>query len=261
MSHTKRVESSVFQLTVLGTRGSAAVSRADCMYFGGNTSCYMVQAGDETIFLDAGSGLLLAPTAFRKTPVILISHYHLDHIIGLCYLPAFIHNKKIRIYGPGRDYYPESVSYYLDALLREEFFSMSINSFSDDVQCVDYGDEGFCIGNISVGIKEQQHTSPSFRIALDDKLIYATDSTFNSGTWAGVSAEILFHECWEYKKTDNNRHASLWNIKTELPLANYSKIVLIHQNPEWSENDYSAISDMISGTNIVIGKDRMAFKI
>lgn len=71
------------RLKVLGTRGSMAASWKEHEIYGGATSCYMVQAGDETVFLDAGSGLLTAPVEFPRPPHILLSHLHLDHILGL----------------------------------------------------------------------------------------------------------------------------------------------------------------------------------
>ena len=71
------------RLTVLGARGSIPVSDIKHTRFGGATSCYMVQAGPETIFLDAGSGLVSAPALSGKAPAILLSHLHLDHLIGL----------------------------------------------------------------------------------------------------------------------------------------------------------------------------------
>ena len=52
-----------FQLTVLGARGSMARDGQDCAEFGGDTSCYMLRAGEETLFLDAGSGLISAPAS------------------------------------------------------------------------------------------------------------------------------------------------------------------------------------------------------
>ena len=53
------------QLTVLGARGSMAVDRPDCTLFGGDSSCYLLRAGEETVFLDAGSGLLSAPAEYQ----------------------------------------------------------------------------------------------------------------------------------------------------------------------------------------------------
>ena len=53
------------ELTVLGTRGSIPISRPDSAEFGGQTSCYMIRAGEETIFLDGGSGLVSAYSKAR----------------------------------------------------------------------------------------------------------------------------------------------------------------------------------------------------
>ena len=89
------------QLTVLGPRGSMATGRKDCVLFGGDSSCYMVRAGDETVFLDAGSGLVTAPARYPKPPVILLSHLHLDHLIGLGMFPGFNEaDQKARVYRP-----------------------------------------------------------------------------------------------------------------------------------------------------------------
>ena len=94
-------------LKVLGTRGSMAVTRRDQQIFGGNTSCYMVRAGDETVFLDAGSGILNAPVDFPRPPHILISHLHLDHVLGLGMYPRLATKGKETLIhvpaGPGKD--------------------------------------------------------------------------------------------------------------------------------------------------------------
>ena len=90
-----------FQLTVLGTRGSIAMSGADYAEYGGSTSCYMVQAGEDTLFLDAGSGLLSAPGSYPKAPVILLSHLHLDHVFGLGLSPLLTQKEQqIDLYIP-----------------------------------------------------------------------------------------------------------------------------------------------------------------
>ena len=89
------------QLTVLGARGSIpAVGKAYSL-FGGDCSCYLVQAGEESIFLDAGSGMSQAPSEFPKTPVILLSHLHLDHILGLGMYPRLVKkDRKTKMYVP-----------------------------------------------------------------------------------------------------------------------------------------------------------------
>ena len=75
-------------VTVLGTRGSVTVSGRDREIFGGNTSCYMIRAGGETVFLDAGSGLISAPVELPRPPPILLRHLHIDHVLGLGMYPG-----------------------------------------------------------------------------------------------------------------------------------------------------------------------------
>lgn len=75
-----------------GVRGTAPVSHPDFSLFGGATTCVLVadRAGHR-IVLDAGTGLQrLAPefeiTQGRIAPLMLLTHYHLDHLMGL---PSF----------------------------------------------------------------------------------------------------------------------------------------------------------------------------
>lgn len=100
-------EKPCLSLKVLGTRGSMAVTHRNQQIFGGNTSCYMVRAGDETVFLDAGSGILSAPVDFPRPPHILISHLHLDHVLGLGMYPRLVMKGRETLIhvpaGPGED--------------------------------------------------------------------------------------------------------------------------------------------------------------
>ncbi len=73
------------RLSILGCRGSAPVSGDKYSKYGGSTSCYLVEAlpGDACIIVDAGSGIGNMPVAGQKNIRLLITHPHIDHIIGL----------------------------------------------------------------------------------------------------------------------------------------------------------------------------------
>lgn len=96
-------------VTVLGARGSIPVASADFLEFGGNTSCISVICGDELVVFDAGSGItglekLLARRGGAKKIHLLISHLHLDHIIGVTGLQALYDPAaEIHLYGESRD--------------------------------------------------------------------------------------------------------------------------------------------------------------
>ena len=89
------------KIVVYGAKGSIPYSNGS--EFGGNTSCMTVESGGEELVVDAGSGLYTYQKKFGKDSSqsavnILISHLHLDHIIGLgMFAPAW-NGRKVNIY-------------------------------------------------------------------------------------------------------------------------------------------------------------------
>jgi len=68
----------------------------------GNTLCVLVDTGKEYIIFDAGTGIYKIDTYIKdKRPVYLfLSHFHLDHIIGLHILNKFSFSQGIKVFGP-----------------------------------------------------------------------------------------------------------------------------------------------------------------
>ncbi len=78
-----------------GVRGSTPVSHPDFIKFGGATTCVLADNGaGGQILIDAGSGLrtvepLIAPPAPDLPLLMLFTHYHIDHLIGLPFFSPF----------------------------------------------------------------------------------------------------------------------------------------------------------------------------
>ena len=93
-----------------GVRGSMPCSGPAFAAYGGHTTCVLVTgAGGERLLLDAGSGVqAVNPRLARPVPagaatgiVVLLSHLHLDHVLGLPKLGAlFRAGAEVRIVGP-----------------------------------------------------------------------------------------------------------------------------------------------------------------
>ena len=78
-----------------GVRGSTPVSHPDFIRFGGATTCVLVDSGARgQILIDGGSGLrtvepMMAPPEPDPPLLMLFTHYHIDHLIGLPFFAPF----------------------------------------------------------------------------------------------------------------------------------------------------------------------------
>lgn len=68
----------------------------------GNTLCILVDTGSEYVIFDAGTGFSKIDNYIKnKRPIYLfLSHFHLDHIIGLHTLNKFSFPQGINVFGP-----------------------------------------------------------------------------------------------------------------------------------------------------------------
>ena len=57
-----------FHLSIYGTGGSLPVSSPERQEFGGATSCYLVERGEQRLILDGGSGLVPLGQTLKQLP-------------------------------------------------------------------------------------------------------------------------------------------------------------------------------------------------
>lgn len=94
-----------FKVKFRGVRGSFPVANKNFLQYGGNTSCVEVNVGGHLIILDAGTGIVnvgdellekyiaSGVTPDKREPmkaVVLVSHIHQDHLLGLTFSNHFI---------------------------------------------------------------------------------------------------------------------------------------------------------------------------
>jgi ribonuclease BN (tRNA processing enzyme) len=142
------------------------------MIYGGATSAYRVDAGDETIYLDAGSGIYADRPGEGKRVSILLSHWHLDHLAGL---GMFLQKNKpaADIYGPAES--DEEARRLLRALYSPPFWPVEMEALGARIHALP---KEFRIGKVTVRTAEGFHPNGCRIIRLeymDRSLVYATD--------------------------------------------------------------------------------------
>jgi len=203
------------------------------------TTCVAIRDRDRLILLDAGTGLrrlVTDPSLGHgvRTIDILLSHFHLDHVVGLTYLTALDEDVVVSIWGPGALLYGQPTSVILDRLMTEPFQGSPLTSHATvrDVQ----GNK-IRIGDIEVSAREQpRHTAPSMAFRLNDTLAYCTDTEYDPDNADFISGcELLLHEAWYTGSTGDNGHSSAMEAAHLADIGNVGQLILVHIAPKVDE--------------------------
>lgn len=94
------VNAAPYTFRVRGARGTMPCSGRDFLRYGGNTSCFSLDTPQGILIVDAGTGMASVAKDIAKRDacppvVILFTHFHMDHVIGL---PVFA-----PLYRPGAE--------------------------------------------------------------------------------------------------------------------------------------------------------------
>ena len=255
-----RMNSTGFQLTVFGARGSMTVCRKDTIVFGGDTSCYLVQAGEESIFLDAGSGLIAAPVSFPRTPVILLSHLHLDHVLGLGMYPRMaMKGMKTALYLPAASS-EEAVS-VLDSLYTPPFWPLHLSDYAGDLQ-VEPLRFPLTIGEVLVEGMAGNHPGDCAVMRLHYRgksLVYVTDYEYEEASFQRLAAfardtDLLLYDGQYDAKTYEQRkgfgHSTPDRGLELMGLCGAKRLLLIHHDPLSSDDELQKREYAINRTDV-----------
>ena len=202
------------------------------------TCCAMARSGDHALVLDAGSGLgrlVEAPDLLAgvRTMDIVLTHFHLDHVVGLAYLPALPLPAPPRIHGPGEWLYGASTGELLGRLVGHPFFAVDLDAIVSGVEEVD--EAGVRLGAFDVSVRVQErHNDPTLAVRIGDELAYCTDTSYDPGNEEFASGvAVLLHEAWytEDAPREEATHSSAREAARVAAAAGAGRLVLIHVRP------------------------------
>ena len=207
-----------------GVRGSYPAPGPETVKYGGNTSSVEVRAGNRTIILDAGTGIIplgreLARTRRAAEILILLSHLHHDHTQGFpFFVPAYLPGTRLHIYGPDGTH--ESMKNVLERNQSSETFPVGLRDMAAskdiqalrDSQIIVWDDAGVRVIESASGLDEEavvirihkSYAHPggvyAYRITWrGQSVVYATDTEGYVGTDKRLvkfaqDADMLIHD-------------------------------------------------------------------
>ena len=230
-----------FKLTVLGTRGSVPVEGKNFEIYGGATSCYKVQAGNEEIYLDVGSGIVNALPKANSNITILLTHMHLDHLVGLPFFIALTQkDRPIKIYSAKR--VGLTAKEAIDRLISNPFWPCKIEDYPAKVS-FNLLPEKFFIGEVEVDTLEGSHPKGAtiYRLTYQGKsIVHATDFEHNPEACKALAdfakgCDILLYDA-QYTSEEYERYKGYGHSTPEegIKVATASgakKLIFVHHAP------------------------------
>lgn len=222
---------------------------------------------------DAGSGFFRAiPLMERDTLDILLSHAHLDHVLGLTFLLDLLAKNRlarVRVFGE-----------------REKLAAIRKHVFADLVfpvmpaiewQALEDQSSKLVIGGARVTWFKMEHPGGSVGYRLDwpeVSLAYVTDTTSrkDSAYWAKVAeVDWLVHECNfrddEIELAELTGHSWLSAVLEGAAVAKVSRLILTHINPLAALDDPLGLSTnpashfRNSPGRLIVAEDRLVVEL
>jgi phosphoribosyl 1,2-cyclic phosphodiesterase len=268
-----------------GVRGSYSAPFDSHLGVGGNTSCVEIRVGDHLLLCDAGTGIIpfgneIIKQSTIKEMLIIMTHYHWDHICGLpFFVPAFIPEWKINFFGPGHS--GNDIKEYVSAQMRAPFFPVGTETWLANTDYLNPSEDNkLSYGPISFSYQSVHHpgTTYGYRIVVNGKtILYISDNEclflnkairekyaefnseeqalydamqqeeYNSELELIKGADILIHDAQytpeDYRKKHGWGHSCYIDTVNTAIDAGVKELYLYHHDPNYDDDTIEKIGE------------------
>jgi phosphoribosyl 1,2-cyclic phosphodiesterase len=245
------------KLRLWGTRGSLPTPRPGTARYGGNTSCVELETTDgSVVVLDAGSGIHRLPDfSSRLTRVdVLLSHLHMDHILGLGFFGAlFQPDLEVHIWGPPST--TLDLHRRLTRYLSPPLFPVRLHDLPCQLVLHDAPRGTFDLPGATVTADLVCHPGPTlgYRIAADGVTVtyipdhepalgaesFPKDPEWTSGFDLMAGVDLLIHDAQytdrEYADHVGWGHSSISHTMALAELAEVNQLLAFHHDPNHND--------------------------
>jgi ribonuclease BN (tRNA processing enzyme) len=228
------------------------------------TCSALVRREEHALLIDAGTGIgrLMEEEGLLdgvRSLELVLTHFHLDHVVGLAYLPALPVSEPPRVYGPGTSLYGTPTGEILSRLVGPPLFAANLMELVSGIE--EIGEGHFNAGPFELTARIQRHhNDPTLALRLDDTLTYCTDTAYDAGNVDFASgSRVLFHEAWwtEDAPREESTHSSARQASEIARAAEVERLVLIHIRPGADERGLESEARSVFDASVV-GSDLLA---
>lgn len=166
-----------------GVRGSYTAPFKTHLEVGGNTPCVEINVDGHVLICDAGTGIIplgnkLISDDKHKELLILLSHFHWDHISGLpFFVPAFYSKYNISFFGPADS--KEIIKKYIDDQMKAPYFPVGTEEWMAKISYLDPKQKKLNYGSMEISYCNAHHPGITYgyKIKVKNKtIIYIPDN-------------------------------------------------------------------------------------
>jgi ribonuclease BN (tRNA processing enzyme) len=201
------------------------------------TTCIYARDGDHVLVIDAGTGFRRLVTqsdlldGVRSISVVL-SHFHIDHLMGLPFLYDLDHVPSREIWAAGRALESLPTADLVHRLVDPPF--MPASGLPGEVRELEPGP--FQIGPFALDTRiQRKHPNPTLAVKVNGELVVCTDTEYDDGNVAFArGARVLCHDAFYVGGPEPN-HTRVEDAARLAGEAGVERLVLIHLNPSVDE--------------------------
>ncbi len=257
------------KLIPLGTNGFIPT-------FGRHTMSFLVLTEKQCLLLDAGTGVsrLMQPELRKlvegyETLDIVFSHYHLDHTIGMSYLPAVWPWGRVRVYGPARPLVSSDPVSALEKLFGPPLFPATVDKLPVPVEIRSLTGTELALGEFELVFWRQPHPGGSIGVRIGAEIAYMTDTSAEPSNLQFASGvKLLLHELWLTDEEASGEklagHANLSSVAAFAQAAGPHRLMVVHHHPkrETAEVRHMAAQvESLSGVSTTAGEEGIPIEL
>jgi phosphoribosyl 1,2-cyclic phosphodiesterase len=240
------------KITFWGVRGSTAAPGPMTAWYGGNTPCVSIESGSSIIICDAGTGIrALGHDLIRRKKrkaVVLFSHLHLDHVIGLPFFrPIYEKGNHFIIMSPGRS--GEGLKSSLKKIIGPPYFPLKLSAMRASLSFRNFPKKGARIGGVGVEAFKCSHPDGSyafkFCLPTGRSLVYASDNEPSARHGPAFlrwlkETDVLIHDA-QYTPAQYRGKVGWGHSPVNYPImlaaaAGIKHLILFHYDPSATDN-------------------------